>query len=415
LAALLKEAHPGWSPSALKSALMTTAYVEVVNSNGDAADAFDMGAGHVDANRAIAPGLVYDSTFADHAAYLCGFPQPPFSASECAAHAAAGLSSNPVDLNLPSIGVAGLISGDVIRRRVTNVGPPATFTAEVIPPPDLGVVVEPTSLVLATGQTAEFSVRFTDQGAVRDLWIFGELAWRSPINNVESPIAVQPVTLRAAPEIFLSGRQGSTTLPVGFGYAGAYGATVHGLNLPTLDSNGQVPRGFVDDDATNNFSFRFTNGVAAHAFTVLPNQLLLRVALFDEHTDGQDDLDLFLFYCPNDQCSQIAKSDGVTSDEQIDIPRPEAGSYMLLVHGFETDQVAGGPGANYSLFTWSVGLNDVAGNLDATAPTTVANGDRADLQIQWTGLEPGSRYLGAISHTTPSGLYDATIVNVVTP
>jgi hypothetical protein len=223
------------------------------------------------------------------------------------------------------------------------------------------------------------------------------------------------VTLRAAPEIFLSGRQGTTTLPVGFGYAGAYGATVHGLNLPTLDSNGQVPRGFVDDDPTNNFSFRFTNGVASHAFTVLPNQLLLRVALFDEHTDGQDDLDLFLFYCPNDQCSQIAKSDGVTSDEQIDIPRPEAGSYVLLVHGFETDQVAGGPGANYSLFTWSVGLNDVAGNLDATAPTTVANGDRADLQIQWTGLEPGSRYLGAISHTTPSGLYDATIVNVVTP
>ena len=104
--------------------------------------------------------------------------------------------------------------------------------------------------------------------------------------------------------------------------------------------------------------------MTSHAFTVPANQLLLRVALFDEHTDGQDDLDLYLFYCPNNQCSQIAKSDGVTSDEQIDIPRPEEGSYVLLVHGFETDQVAGGPGANYSLFTWSLGLNDVAGNLN---------------------------------------------------
>jgi len=85
------------------------------------------------------------------------------------------------------------------------------------------------------------------------------------------------------------------------------------------------------------------------------------------------------------------------------------------VHGFETDEVAGGPGANYSLFTWSVGLNDNAGNMTVTAPTTVANGDRADFQVQWNGLEPGSRYLGAISHTTPNGLYDATIVNVVTP
>ena len=414
-AALLKEAHPGWSPSALKSALMTTAYVEVVNADGDPADAFDMGAGHIDPNIAVDPGLVYDSSFADHAAYLCGLPQPPFAAADCAAHAAAGFPSTAVDLNLPSIAVAGLISGDVIRRRVTNVGLPGSYTAEVIPPPNLDVVVEPSSLVLGTGQTAEFTLRFIDHGAERDLWNFGEIAWRSRTHNVESPIAVQAVTLRAAPEIFLSGRQGTTTLPVGFGYDGAYGATVHGLNLPTLDSNGQVPSGFVDDDATNTFSFRVTTGVTSHAFTVPANQLLLRVALFDEHTDGQDDLDLYLFYCPNNECSQIAKSDGVTSDEQIDVPRPEEGSYVLLVHGFETDEVAGGPGANYSLFTWSLGLNDIAGNLTVAAPTTVANGDRVDFQVQWSALDPGSRYLGAISHTTPSGIYDATIVNVVTP
>ena len=73
------------------------------------------------------------------------------------------------------------------------------------------------------------------------------------------------------------------------------------------------------------------------------------------------------------------------------------------------------PGANYSLFTWSLGLNDVAGNATVTAPAAVANGDRVDLELEWTGLEPGSRYLGAISHTTPDGLYSATVVNVATP
>jgi hypothetical protein len=145
------------------------------------------------------------------------------------------------------------------------------------------------------------------------------------------------------------------------------------------------------------------------------NQLLLRVALFDELTDGQDDLDLFVFYCPDNQCSEIAKSDGVTSDEEIDVRLPQPGPYAVLVHGFETDQVAGGPGANYSLFTWSLGLNDAVGNMTVAAPSTVANGDRVDLQLQWSGLEPGSRYLGAISHTTPSGLCDATLINVATP
>ena len=415
VAALLKEAHPTWSPSAIKSALMTTTYVEVDRTDGSAADAFDMGAGHIDPNRAVDPGLVYDSTFADHAAYLCGLPEPPFSTADCAAHAAAGHTSSAVDLNLPSIGVAQLISGDVVRRRVTNVGPPASFTAEVIRPPGLDVIVEPATLVLSTGETGEFGVRFVDAGAERDLWWFGELAWVSAAHRVESPLAVKPVTVRVPHEVFSRGRQGTTNVPVGFGYTGAYGATVHGLRLPSLDASGQVPRGFVDDDPTNNFTFRDGNGVTTHLMTVPPNQLLLRVALFDELTDGQDDLDLFLFYCPNNQCSQLAKSDGVTSDEEIDIRSPQPGTYAVLVHGFETDQVAGGPGANYSLFTWSLGLNDAVGNMTIAAPTAVANGDRVDLRLQWSGLEPGSRYLGAVSHTTPNGLYDATIVNVVTP
>jgi subtilisin family serine protease len=415
VAALLKEAHPGWSPSAIKSALMTTTYVEVERTDGAPADAFDMGAGHIDANRAVDPGLVYDSSFADHAAYLCGLPEPPFPAADCAAHAAAGRTPSALDLNLPSIGVAELISGDAVRRRVTNVGPPASFTAELIEPADVEVLVEPPTLVLGTGETAEFSVRFVDRGAERELWSFGELAWANATHRVESPLAVKPVTVRTPPEVFLTRRQGTASVPVGFGYTGAYGATVHGLRLPTLDAAGQVPRGFVDDDPTNNFTFREGNGVTVHALTVPANQLLLRVALFDEHTDGQDDLDLFLFYCPNEQCAEIGKSDGVTSDEEIDIALPQAGSYALLVHGFETDQVAGGPGANYSLFTWSIGSNDAVGNLTVTGPSAVANGDRVELELQWSGLTPGSRYLGAISHTTPAGLYDATVVNVVTP
>jgi hypothetical protein len=213
----------------------------------------------------------------------------------------------------------------------------------------------------------------------------------------------------------LTGTQGAAPVEIAFGYDGAYGATLHGLTLPTLDENGQVPRGFVDEDPTNTFTFREGNGVTLHTLTVPANQLLLRVALFDEDTDGQDDLDLFLFYCPNDQCSQIAKSDGVTSDEKIDIPLPQAGSYALAVHGFETDQVAGGPGANYSLFTWSVGLNDDAGNATVLSPATASNGERIDLELEWSGLEAASRYLGAISHTTPDGLYDATLLSVVTP
>ena len=92
-----------------------------------------------------------------------------------------------------------------------------------------------------------------------------------------------------------------------------------------------------------------------------------------------------------------------------------AGTYVALVHGFETDQAVGGPGANYSLFTWSFGENDAAGNLSVVAPATVAPGDRRELAVTWNGLVPGLRHLGAIAHTTPNGLYSLTIVNVDSP
>jgi subtilisin family serine protease len=79
LAVLLKAARPTWSPAAIKSALMTTAYTND-DRNGTMTDestatgpagAFDFGAGHVDPMRAMDPGLVYDIAPADYVAFLC--------------------------------------------------------------------------------------------------------------------------------------------------------------------------------------------------------------------------------------------------------------------------------------------------------------------------------------------------------
>jgi hypothetical protein len=50
-----------------------------------------------------------------------------------------------------------------------------------------------------------------------------------------------------------------------------------------------------------------------------------------------------------------------------------------------------------------------------TAPTSATNGARVAVGLDWSSLQPASRYLGAISHTTPGGLYGITIVNVTTP
>jgi hypothetical protein len=419
VAALLKEAHPDWTPGMLKSALMTSSYQDVVNSDGKAADPFDRGAGHIDPNRANDPGLVYESDFRDYAAYLCASLHPPYPAAECSALAAAGFPGAASDVNVPSIAVAQLVTGDVVKRHVVNVGPPAIYRAEVDSPADIEIVVEPASLVLNTGQRGDFAVRFVDRGAPIDAWSFGEVRWTDGIRNVVTPVAMQPVALRVPRELRLTGRTGTATLPIAFGYAGTYGARAHGLRAAFTDpATGQVPGGIVDDDPANNFRFPGGAGVNLHGINVPAGQLYLRVALFDELTDGEDDLDLYLFFCPNgtpDNCTQIAQSGEFTSDEQINVPTPQAGLYVAAVHGFETDQAVGGPGARYSLFTWSFGVTDDVGNLSIVAPSAVAAGDRADLTLSWSGLAPNTRYLGAVSHETPLGVYDLTIIDVTAP
>src|SRR5690606_20362322 len=111
VAALLKEAHPDWSPAAIKSALTTSARGGLLRpGNESEADPFEVGAGHIEPNSAIDPGLVYDSDLLDHAAFLCGLRYSPFPEDECNELAASGYSFEPRELNLPSVGVSRLIS-----------------------------------------------------------------------------------------------------------------------------------------------------------------------------------------------------------------------------------------------------------------------------------------------------------------
>lgn len=69
-AAYVKSFHPTWSPAAIKSALMTTAYPMKVSTNPDAEFAY--GSGHINPVGASSPGLVYDAGEADYVSMLCG-------------------------------------------------------------------------------------------------------------------------------------------------------------------------------------------------------------------------------------------------------------------------------------------------------------------------------------------------------
>nr|CAD1817981.1 unnamed protein product [Ananas comosus var. bracteatus] len=111
VAVLLKAAHPEWSVAAVRSAMMTTAaFVDNTGQlirdagNGYAfASPLAVGAGHVNPNGALNPGLVYDAVPRDYVNMLCGanYTRAQIAAIARLPPSAIDCSKPSADLNYP--------------------------------------------------------------------------------------------------------------------------------------------------------------------------------------------------------------------------------------------------------------------------------------------------------------------------
>jgi subtilisin family serine protease len=379
--ALLKQAHPDWTPAMAKSALMTTARQNMRKSFGpDAADPFDMGAGFIQPSWAFNPGLVYDAGLVDYLAFLCGAEnQPPTGLVDCDSLAAEGYSFDSSDLNLASIGIAELVGSQTVTRRVTSVAPgTGWFWVSVDAPAGVDVAVTPSVIKLKEGETASYQVTFTPtEEAVLGDWTFGSLTWQSlgHFYSVRSPIAVRPTAAPTA--LNSSGSDGSLSFNVQFDYSGAYEVNINGL------AEGVPFPGAVDDGGNNLIFFDIPAGTN-----------LARIALFDEDVGagiGSDDLDLQVFG-PGPDFPFVASSGTATSEEEVNIANPAAGEYAVFVIDY-----ASAPGPTpYTLFNFN--LSGDAGNTTLNAPASAEVGVSGSVAVDWFGLAPGTRALGILSH-----------------
>ncbi|KAJ8651063.1 hypothetical protein MRB53_004086 [Persea americana] len=211
LAALLKGAHLEWSPAAVRSALMTTAYTAYKNgeqlqdiATGKASTPFDYGAGHVNPLKALDPGLIYDLTTDDYLNFLCTLNYTPsqiavvsnrnFTCSESVKYSVA-------DLNYPSFAVpftTGLGSGGnkvtVLKytRTLTNVGASGTYKVSVsFPSGSVKIAVEPAALSFSQmNEKKMYTVSFSASSMPSGTKDFGRLQWTDGNHVVGSPIAV---------------------------------------------------------------------------------------------------------------------------------------------------------------------------------------------------------------------------------
>jgi subtilisin family serine protease len=407
IGALLRDLHPEWTPAEMQSAIMTSARQDVRKEDGvTLADPFDFGAGHVVPNGAANPGLVYPAGFDDYRAFLRsqGLCTMCFGTSPAPVVA-------PTDLNVPSVTIRALAGVRTVTRKVKNVGAAAKYKVSVVAPAGVDVQVTPSELTLAAGATGTYQVSFVaNQDASFDRYAFGSLTWSDGnakgSHRARIPLVVRPVKLAAPASISATTTSGSTTQTVQLGYQGTFAVAAQGLVAATTETR------TVADDPTNNFDTSAPDsnqGIQVHSFTLPAGTTHARFQLFDEFTDGQDDLDLYLYRVGTaGDLTLVGSSAGGTAAERIDLPAPAAATYRLYVHGWQTD----GASAVYTLFDWLV-PSTAAGNLTATTSTSSATvGGTADVTASWSGLTAGTKYLGRLAYSDGSGEIGSTIVSI---
>ncbi|KAK4431721.1 Cucumisin [Sesamum alatum] len=191
-AAYVKSFNPTWSPSAIKSALMTTAATMSVATNTDAEFAY--GSGHIDPLKAKSPGLVYDMEEADYVSFLCGQGYSNKNLQLITGDNTTCTASNNAtvyDLNYPSFtlsAASGASISRVFHRTVTNVGSASsTYTAVVAAPQGLSIRVQPSTLSFKSiGEKQSFAVTVT--ASVGEAVLSGALVWDDGEYKVRSPV-----------------------------------------------------------------------------------------------------------------------------------------------------------------------------------------------------------------------------------
>ncbi|VAH50131.1 unnamed protein product [Triticum turgidum subsp. durum] len=210
--ALIKQRHPKWSPAMIMSAIMTTA--DVTDRSGRplmarrdvgavvAATPFDMGAGAINAARALDPGLVFDATYRDYLQFLCAVP----GVDEAAVRRAVGASCPTSrarwcsDLNAPSVTVASLVGSRRVDRKVWSVAAEnETYMAYVRAPDGVAVRVSPDEFTVAPGETAALRI-VLNTTAPGNAFSFGEVVLRGDKkHSVRIPLAVYPAAVLSGP------------------------------------------------------------------------------------------------------------------------------------------------------------------------------------------------------------------------
>ena len=394
--ALLKQAHPGWSPAEIKSALMLTARPNLLEDGTTPATPFDAGSGEINPTAAASPGLVLDVGTNDYIRYVDSQDPAVFNDGQD--------PIAPSDLNLASIANSKVAGTFRTVRTVTSVDAASRhWDASISVPGFDATVTAPgtgsSAFDIAPGATQQLVISAQATTATLEQYAFGALTLTGGGTTLHMPVSLRAIAISAPETVKVTADQsaGSATIPVKAGFTGTLTGLGWGLAAPDTKPGEQIttdPIGAPDPNAPSPSMKTYDIDVPAGA------QLLSgRIS----NTDGGDpntDLDLYLFRDANSDGSftpdeLVDVSASAIADEGVTEALPEAGHYRFVIVGFTTRSPS-----TYDFTTWlanDASPDDPSGGPGIAVtgdPFTVGIGQSVDATLSYSGVDHKGLYLG---------------------
>ncbi|MFW6070314.1 MAG: S8 family serine peptidase [bacterium] len=419
-AALLMALHDDWTPAEVQSALMTTAWTDVLKEDASTpADPFDMGSGRVDLSVAAQAGLVLDETITNY---------------ENADPAEGG---DPSTLNLPSMGQDECLEECSWTREVRSTALAAlTWYTDASADGDLSLTVKPADFTLAPGETQLITVTADVSELDYGEWVFGEVTLSTtPPGPADAPDAVEgaptvpdahlPVAVKSTP---------ATNLPE---TVAVYGAPETGVEAVeevqalASDELTAMPYGlqqaylwetYINQDPTNDDPVDML-GLPGYGTSVLVASVGEDGAerLVSEIVDTTSlDLDMFVYHVDGGAFYCLAQT--ASAYEYCSVADPPPGTYYIIVQNWA--------GSTYFEDPWpspddehmfdrvevaAAIVTEDNENLTVTAdPESVETGEPFDLDVDWdlSGSTPGTYWYGLFDLNGGTGGEDLELGSV---
>ncbi|OFC71446.1 S8 family serine peptidase [Alteromonas confluentis] len=377
-ALLLKQDHPTWTPDNIRSAMMLTAKTDIqIENQQTAADWFDMGAGRLQIDVATQTGLIMNETRAN---YLAANPQE---------------GGEPRSLNTPAIVDESCLVSCSWSRTFTATRSASWNVSTLALTNGLSIAVSPTSFSLNAGESQTITVTIDTLNSTNNEWAFGSVQ----LSSNDSPNLHLPVAAYASngsiPQFvaFDAMRDADSRLLKDITAAEIESFNYESYGLTPLTSDMLT----INQDPTPEDLFDTNEGIVAVDVEVGENALRLYAETLNATAN---DLDLYLAYDADGNGSPSedeirAESISTESDEVVDILRPEAGTWFIVIQGWNAATTS----EDGFQLDYVVVDEDDEGNLTVSGPQSNPALTAFDLRVLWDldTSEPGTRYFGAFA------------------